>query len=652
MRRSRSRCSVPASCRRRSWTRTAIVRPSSPTVRTRPRDGEFEQAIRAAVASGMPPSAVADLVFDAIRDERFYVFPHPEVTTLRVRGADGGHPREPHRRPRYRCRAEADRGAVPALVLANPRALQHRGRLHRRASAARPAEARDAVVVDDDARGVAPLSYRGARRARRAASRRCCMRSASRAGDRVLIRLPNCLEYSTAFLGAMKRRRDPRPDLDAAHGRRGRVPGARLGRGRDRDRSGRLGRRSARCSSDSRRCATCCSSAAAPLGGGARARARPRGAARCHRRTSRRRIRRAPRTRRTSSTPPARPATRRACCTRIARCSAASRRRSTGSTSIRAATASCTPASTTGPTSSAPGSWTRSTAGTPPSCARGRSDARGVGRSASPGTARPCSSRCRRSTARSCRRRRAPARDVPTLRHCMSAGEQLPAEVLAEWRARFGLDVYEGLGMTECSYYLCATRSRPIRPGSAGFAQPGHEVTLRDPATWAEVPVDAEGVICIPRDDPGLMLGYWNQPEETARDLPRRVVRDRRSRAPRRRRLHVVPRPQGRPHQHVRLSRLAVRGRARVEGPSRRGRGGGGGRGGGPRQGRGRGVRGRAARRGPHGGRLLAYARAHLASYKAPRIVHLVDDFPRTRNGKVLRRALQPALAQAPRPRA
>jgi acyl-coenzyme A synthetase/AMP-(fatty) acid ligase len=89
--------------------------------------------------------------------------------------------------------------------------------------------------------------------------------------------------------------------------------------------------------------------------------------------------------------------------------------------------------------------------------------------------------------------------DVPTLRHCMSAGEQLPAPVLEEWRARLGLDVYEGLGMTECSYYLCETRSRPIRPGSAGFAQPGHDITLRDPETWNEVPVDTEGVICIPR---------------------------------------------------------------------------------------------------------------------------------------------------------
>ena len=44
---------------------------------------------------------------------------------------------------------------------------------------------------------------------------------------------------------------------------------------------------------------------------------------------------------------------------------------------------------------------------------------------------------------------------------------------------------------------------------------------------------------------------------------------------------------------------------------------------------------------------LLAYGREHLAAYKAPRIVYLVDDLPRTRNGKVLRRALTPSLATA-----
>jgi NAD(P)-dependent dehydrogenase (short-subunit alcohol dehydrogenase family) len=49
------------------------------------RPAEFEAAIRTAIATGLPPEAVAELVFAAIRDERFYVLPHPELTAMRVR---------------------------------------------------------------------------------------------------------------------------------------------------------------------------------------------------------------------------------------------------------------------------------------------------------------------------------------------------------------------------------------------------------------------------------------------------------------------------------------------------------------------------------------------------------------------------------------
>ncbi len=39
---------------------------------------EMEQMGRQLLAAGAPPSLVADVVFDAIREERLYVFPHPE----------------------------------------------------------------------------------------------------------------------------------------------------------------------------------------------------------------------------------------------------------------------------------------------------------------------------------------------------------------------------------------------------------------------------------------------------------------------------------------------------------------------------------------------------------------------------------------------
>jgi len=107
--------------------------------------------------------------------------------------------------------------------------------------------------------------------------------------------------------------------------------------------------------------------------------------------------------------------------------------------------------------------------------------------------------------------------DVPTLRHCMSAGEHLSDEVFERWQERFGLDIYEAVGMSEFSYYLSQGKARPIRPGSAGFPQPGHDVRLLDPETLAEVARGAEGMISVPEADPGLFLRYWNLPEETAK---------------------------------------------------------------------------------------------------------------------------------------
>jgi acetyl-CoA synthetase len=42
---------------------------------------------------------------------------------------------------------------------------------------------------------------------------------------------------------------------------------------------------------------------------------------------------------------------------------------------------------------------------------------------------------------------------------------------------------------------------------------------------------------------------------------------------------------------------------------------------------------------------LLAFGREHLAAYKAPKTIYLAKDFPRTKNGKILRRDVNPSIA-------
>jgi acyl-coenzyme A synthetase/AMP-(fatty) acid ligase len=44
---------------------------------------------------------------------------------------------------------------------------------------------------------------------------------------------------------------------------------------------------------------------------------------------------------------------------------------------------------------------------------------------------------------------------------------------------------------------------------------------------------------------------------------------------------------------------------------------------------------------------FIIFGREHLAAYKAPKTVYLATEFPRTKNGKILRKDLMPNMAIA-----
>src|SRR6185436_3322371 len=67
-----------------------------------------------------------------------------------------------------------------------------------------PVEARVAMIVEDDALGTRSITY--GELARRSSRFAQLLRNAGiGGGDRVLIRLPNSIDYPTAFFGALKR---------------------------------------------------------------------------------------------------------------------------------------------------------------------------------------------------------------------------------------------------------------------------------------------------------------------------------------------------------------------------------------------------------------------------------------------------------------
>lgn len=106
---------------------------------------------------------------------------------------------------------------------------------------------------------------------------------------------------------------------------------------------------------------------------------------------------------------------------------------------------------------------------------------------------------------------------MPSLRHGLIAGEGPPPGLFEEWTARTGRQLYEALGMTEISTYISSSPTVPRKPGAVGRPQPGRAVAiLAEDGGTTPLPAGEAGLIAVHRTDPGLMLGYWNRPEEEA----------------------------------------------------------------------------------------------------------------------------------------
>lgn len=113
---------------------------------------------------------------------------------------------------------------------------------------------------------------------------------------------------------------------------------------------------------------------------------------------------------------------------------------------------------------------------------------------------------------------RAPLPPLPKLRHGLSAGEALPAATRAAWEGATGRPVLQALGMSEVSTFISAPPGRPLPEGAVGWPQPGRRIAvLAEDGT--PVATGQPGELCVAATDPGLFLGYWGAPDETAARL-------------------------------------------------------------------------------------------------------------------------------------
>jgi acyl-coenzyme A synthetase/AMP-(fatty) acid ligase len=107
--------------------------------------------------------------------------------------------------------------------------------------------------------------------------------------------------------------------------------------------------------------------------------------------------------------------------------------------------------------------------------------------------------------------------DMSSVRFQLSAGEALPPALLERFMARFGGEVYDGIGSAEMFHIYASNRPGDIRPGSLGRAVDGYEIRIlaQDaPGPGAPpLPPGETGVMWVRGDS--VALGYFQDRDKS-----------------------------------------------------------------------------------------------------------------------------------------
>lgn len=230
--------------------------------------------------------------------------------------------------------------------------------------------------------------------------------------------------------------------------------------------------------------------------------------------------------------------------------------------------------------------------------------------------------------------------DLSKVRLAVSGAAPLPAEVLDDFKKLFGIDIYEGYGLTETAPTLTSNRmTGEPRPGSVGIPLADVELRLVDDA-GKDVELGDPGEVVV--RGPNVFKGYWGRDDLTRQaflgdgwfrtgDI---AVQDEEGYiylVDRKRDLIIVSGFNVFPSEveEALLEHPAVEQAAVVGVPHRH---------------TGEAVRAYVVvAEGQHAEEeeLLNHVRARLARFKCPESIELVDELPTLLSGKVLRRELR-----------
>jgi benzoate-CoA ligase family protein len=101
-----------------------------------------------------------------------------------------------------------------------------------------------------------------------------------------------------------------------------------------------------------------------------------------------------------------------------------------------------------------------------------------------------------------------PADALGGVRLAASAGEALPASLYTRWTAQFGIDIIDGIGMTEMLHIFLSNAPGAVRPGTTGVAVPGYELKLLEEGSGREITEPGTSGTLYVRGQSSA-TGYW-----------------------------------------------------------------------------------------------------------------------------------------------
>jgi long-chain acyl-CoA synthetase len=103
--------------------------------------------------------------------------------------------------------------------------------------------------------------------------------------------------------------------------------------------------------------------------------------------------------------------------------------------------------------------------------------------------------------------------DFASVRYALSGASRLPEEVALTIKERFGLDVWQGYGLTEAAPIVTSAGLGSAPFGSVGRPLPGVELRIVD-ADGFDAELGDQGEVWVRGQN--VFAGYWQDPEATA----------------------------------------------------------------------------------------------------------------------------------------